>query len=181
PLLARLPIPAGVSALALDQPDAWLDGYSCENPLPRTTAEHLAYVIYTSGSTGQPKGVTLRHGGLSNHMQWMQECLQLTPADRVLQKTAISFDASVWEFWLPLMNGAQLVLASAQFNLDLTTLWADVARLRISVLQMAPSLLQALLPLASREQLTSLRLLLCGGEALSAHLSREVMALFDGE
>jgi amino acid adenylation domain-containing protein/non-ribosomal peptide synthase protein (TIGR01720 family) len=170
-----------VTTLLLDQPAYWLDAYSERDPQVLIDEQNLAYVIYTSGSTGKPKGVTLRHGGLSNHMQWMQECLQLTPADRVLQKTAISFDASVWEFWLPLMNGAQLVLASAQFNLDLTTLWADVARLRISVLQMAPSLLQALLPLASREQLTSLRLLLCGGEALSAHLSREVMALFDGE
>ncbi|WP_460095607.1 amino acid adenylation domain-containing protein [Pseudomonas sp. H3_E03] len=172
---------AAVAALLLDQPDQWLAGYSERDPGVIIDGENLAYVIYTSGSTGKPKGVTLRHAALSNHMAWMQGCLKLTADDRVLQKTAISFDASVWEFWLPLMSGAQLVLASPQLNLDLTTLWADVARWRISVLQMAPSLLQALLPLATREQLASLRLLLCGGEALSAHLSRQVMALFDGE
>ncbi|MEG0121385.1 MAG: AMP-binding protein, partial [Pseudomonas sp.] len=128
--LQQLPIPEGLDSLAIDRTETWVD-YIDDAPDVKLDGDNLAYVIYTSGSTGKPKGVTLRHGGLSNHMQWMQECLQLTPADRVLQKTAISFDASVWEFWLPLMNGAQLVLASAQFNLDLTTLWADVARLRI--------------------------------------------------
>ena len=170
-----------VNCLLLDQAQDSLADYSERDPGVVVDADNLAYVIYTSGSTGKPKGVTLRHGALSNHMQWMQESLKLTADDRVLQKTAISFDASVWEFWLPLMNGAQLVLAAPQLNLDLTTLWAEVARLRISVLQMAPSLLQALLPLARREQLASMRLLLCGGEALSAHLSRQVMAVFDGE
>ncbi|OIN52090.1 non-ribosomal peptide synthetase, partial [Pseudomonas costantinii] len=170
-----------VTSLLLDQPHNRFDDHSALEPAPRLDANNLAYVIYTSGSTGKPKGVTIRHGALSNHMQWMQDTLQLHAGDRVLQKTAISFDASVWEFWLPLMSGAQLVLAAPQLNLDLTTLWAQVARWRISVLQMAPSLLQALLPLATREQLASLRLLLCGGEALSAHLSRQVMAVFDGK
>ncbi|MGY2498193.1 AMP-binding protein, partial [Klebsiella pneumoniae] len=84
PLLARLPIPAGVSALALDQPDAWLDGYSCENPLPRTTAEHLAYVIYTSGSTGKPKGVMVRHGALTNFVCSMARQPGLDANDRLL-------------------------------------------------------------------------------------------------
>ncbi|MGN8278203.1 amino acid adenylation domain-containing protein, partial [Pseudomonas sp. SMN5] len=172
---------ATVTCLSLDMPEQWLDAYSERDPDVAVDGEHLAYLIYTSGSTGKPKGVGIRHGALSNHMNWMQACLQLTAADRVLQKTAISFDASVWEFWLPLMNGAQLVLAPAQLNLDLTTLWAEVARWRVSVLQMAPSLLQALIPLATRDQLASLRLLLCGGEALSADLSHRVLALFDGE
>ena len=35
---------------------------------------------------------------------------ELTPADRVLQKTPFSFDVSVWEFFLPLLSGARLVV-----------------------------------------------------------------------
>ncbi|PMU83333.1 non-ribosomal peptide synthetase [Pseudomonas sp. GP01-A5] len=170
-----------VDCLLLDALPERFDGYGEHEPSVTVDSQNLAYVIYTSGSTGKPKGVTIRHGALSNHMEWMQGCLKLDHSDRVLQKTAISFDASVWEFWLPLMSGAQLVLAAPQLNLDLTTLWVEVERWGISVLQMAPSLLQALLPLATREHLASLRLLLCGGEALSAHLSRQVLGLFDGE
>ncbi|TBV11938.1 non-ribosomal peptide synthetase, partial [Phytopseudomonas dryadis] len=128
--------------------------------------DNLAYIIYTSGSTGQPKGVCVRHGGLSNHMAWMQDYLRLEADDRILQKTVIGFDASVWEFWLPLMSGAQLVIASAALSEDLSLLWDEVAAQRISVLQMAPSLLQGLMPGSGDPRLVSLRVLLCGGEAL---------------
>ena len=62
----------------------------------------------------------------------------LCAEDRVLQKTAISFDASVWEFWLPLMCGAQLVLGSSALAEDLSLLWREVAEHRITHLQMAP-------------------------------------------
>ncbi|WP_438281218.1 non-ribosomal peptide synthase/polyketide synthase [Pseudomonas alabamensis] len=133
-------------------------------------ADHLAYVIYTSGSTGRPKGVQVRHGALSNHMLWMQQVLQLHAGDRVLQKTAFSFDASVWEFWMPLLNGAELVLASPALSDDLSLLWPQVQAYRITVLQAAPSLIQALMPQASREQLASLRAIMLGGEALAPAL-----------
>ena len=80
-------------------------------PLPEPDPENLAYVIYTSGSTGHPKGVMIPHRAICNHMLWMLGRFPLTESDRVLQKTPISFDASVWEFWAPLMAGSQLVMA----------------------------------------------------------------------
>ncbi|MFD3212785.1 amino acid adenylation domain-containing protein [Pseudomonas sp. LR_7] len=173
---ASFTVPQGVRAVAVEN----LAHYSAEAPQVVVDPEHLAYMIYTSGSTGQPKGVQVRHGALANHMAWMQDELRLHAHDRVLQKTAFSFDASVWEFWLPLQNGAQLVLASPALSQDLSLLWQQVQAEKISVLQMAPSLLQALLPQADPTQLASLRLLLLGGEALGAALVSQLQALFDG-
>src|SRR5205823_4349280 len=66
---------------------------------------NLAYVIYTSGSTGRPKGAAITHGALSNHMQWMAEAFPLNASDALLQKTPLSFDASVWELFAPLLAG----------------------------------------------------------------------------
>ncbi|MFK3774285.1 amino acid adenylation domain-containing protein [Pseudomonas sp. NPDC089406] len=164
-----------------------LDADTCQPPAEnpgapalQLHAEQLAYVIYTSGSTGRPKGVAIRHGGLANHMQWMRASYPLGADDRVLQKTAFSFDASVWEFWLPLMCGAQLVLAPADLNDDLGQLWPLVAGERISVLQVAPSLLQGLLPQLQSGQLASLRLLLAGGEALKGSLLRQLREHWQG-
>nr|WP_296265932.1 non-ribosomal peptide synthetase [Pseudomonas sp. UBA6562] len=174
---ADFPLPEGVQAVAV----ADLGTYSAQAPQRPVDPEHLAYLIYTSGSTGQPKGVQVRHGGLSNHMAWMQGALQLQADDRVLQKTAFSFDASVWEFWLPLQQGAELVLASPALGQDLSLLWQEVQVEGISVLQMAPSLLQALLPQAEPAQLAGLRLLLLGGEALGAELVAQIRARFDGQ
>ncbi|MCI4171212.1 AMP-binding protein, partial [Bacillus spizizenii] len=60
----------------------------------------LAYVIYTSGSTGMPKGVMLEHRSVINRLVWLQENYPLDKRDAIRQKTAITFDVSVWElFW----------------------------------------------------------------------------------
>ncbi|WP_459478551.1 amino acid adenylation domain-containing protein, partial [Pseudomonas sp. No.117] len=143
--------------------------------------QNLAYIIYTSGSTGRPKGVGISHQALVNHMLWMLKRFDVQPSERVLQRTSVSFDAAVWEFWLPLLAGAQLHLAPVELGRDLSALWPLVERERISVLQLPPSLLQALLPLASTEQLRGLRLLCCGGEALAAGLVRVLRDKWGGE
>ena len=173
------PLPAP-QVLMLDAAVCEVAAHDPGAPPLRLDGEHLAYVIYTSGSTGRPKGVAIRHGGLANHMQWMRATYPLNAEDRVLQKTVFSFDASVWEFWLPLMCGAQLVLAPADLNDDLGQLWSLVATERITVLQVAPSLLQGLLPQAEAGQLASLRLLLAGGEALKGSLLRQLREHWQG-
>ncbi|HFF0356415.1 TPA: AMP-binding protein, partial [Pseudomonas aeruginosa] len=133
----ELPFNAQLTNLCLDDPSlfqnvpAQWDG----NPEQRACPEHLAYIIYTSGSTGRPKGVGITHGALVNHMRWMQERFQLAAHERVLQRTSSSFDASVWEFWLPLMSGARLHLAPAELGTSLESLWGLVEAQRINVLQ----------------------------------------------
>src|SRR5205807_3882660 len=77
----------------------------------KVTAENLAYVIYTSGSTGKPKGVTVEHRQVCNQLFWAGAALDLGPADRVLQKTSFSVDASIVEIFVPLARGAQIILA----------------------------------------------------------------------
>lgn len=74
--------------------------------------EDLAYVIYTSGSTGQPKGVTIRHAALYNLMQAMSQETGILETDKWLAVTTASFDMSVVELLLPLVNGSQLVIAT---------------------------------------------------------------------
>src|SRR5205085_9389682 len=78
-------------------------------PLPVAQPDNAAYLIYTSGSTGQPKGALNSHAGISNLLAWMQEAMPLGARDRLLQKTPLSFDVSVWEVFWPLLNGAALV------------------------------------------------------------------------
>jgi non-ribosomal peptide synthetase component F len=80
--------------------------------------EHLAYLIYTSGSTGTPKGAGNTHQAVVNRLIWMQDTMQLASRDRVLQKTAIGFDVAVWEWFLPLMTGAALVIARPEGQKD---------------------------------------------------------------
>ena len=130
--------------------------------------ESLAYVIYTSGSTGRPKGTLVQHRAIVNQMLWMTSAFPLDPSDRVLQKTSFSFDASVWEFWAPLLAGAVLVMAPPDVQRDPAALARSVQKENATVLQMVPSLLRAMLDDNRMEGCRSLRHVFCGGEELTA-------------
>jgi amino acid adenylation domain-containing protein len=127
---------------------------------------HLAYVIYTSGSTGRPKGVMNEHGGVVNRLLWAQSQFQLSSADRVLQKTPFGFDVSVWEFFLPLLAGAQLVMAKPGGHQDPGYLAELIERADITMLHFVPSMLQVFLDGAQAARCSGLRHVLCSGEAL---------------
>jgi amino acid adenylation domain-containing protein/non-ribosomal peptide synthase protein (TIGR01720 family) len=141
--------------------------------------EHPAYVIYTSGSTGTPKGVVVPHAGVVNHMAWMQREFGLTADDRVLQKTPFSFDASVWEFFWPLLHGAAVVLAEPGGHQDPAYLAGLIGRERVTVAQFVPALLQAFMAEPSAASCTTLRAVFCGGEVLSADLRDEFASVLD--
>ncbi|PHM65752.1 Amino acid adenylation [Xenorhabdus stockiae] len=78
---------------------------------------HLAYIIYTSGSTGQPKGVMIEHRQVVNFVHVQRETNELTPADRVLQFTSVSFDTTVSDIFATLATGATLVLRPAHLRI----------------------------------------------------------------
>ncbi|OGI11425.1 MAG: hypothetical protein A2Y40_09545 [Candidatus Margulisbacteria bacterium GWF2_35_9] len=130
-------------------------------------ASDPAYVIYTSGSTGQPKGVINTHAGLFNRLYWMQEEYKLNKKDKVLQKTPFSFDVSVWEFFWPLMFGAQLVLAKPAGHKNSKYIKDLIYNQRITVTHFVPSMLQVFLNEKGVSICSSLRHVICSGEELS--------------
>ena len=142
------------------------------------TSGDLAYVIYTSGSTGQPKGVMNEHRGVVNRLCWMQQEYRLTAEDRVLQKTAFSFDVSVWEFFWPLLNGARLVMARPGGHRDPQYLVETIGRAGITTLHFVPSMLQIFVDAADRDSLHGVRQIMCSGEELPAALLHRCAALW---
>jgi amino acid adenylation domain-containing protein/non-ribosomal peptide synthase protein (TIGR01720 family) len=140
----------------------------------------LAYVIFTSGSTGRPKGVAVSHEAIVNHMAWMQREFPLRADDAVLQKTPVSFDASVWEFWAPLLAGARLVMARPGGHHDPAYLAEAVRTQRITTLQLVPSVLEFFLEEAAKAPCPSLRRVFAGGEALSTALRDRCHAVLPG-
>ncbi|WP_455825760.1 non-ribosomal peptide synthase/polyketide synthase [Pseudomonas graminis] len=174
-LLPSLPA-AGVRVIALDQPGVWLEGYSTESPAVNIHALNLAYVIYTSGSTGKPKGAGNSHLALVNRLCWMQQAYGLDASDAVLQKTPFSFDVSVWEFFWPLMTGARLVVAAPGEHREPARLIETIGRHAISTLHFVPSMLQAFIHEPGVQACSSLRRIVCSGEALPLDAQIQVFA-----
>ncbi|MGU3221404.1 non-ribosomal peptide synthase/polyketide synthase [Pseudomonas aeruginosa] len=172
----KLPLAQGVQRIDLDQADAWLENHAENNPGIELNGENLAYVIYTSGSTGKPKGAGNRHSALSNRLCWMQQAYGLGVGDTVLQKTPFSFDVSVWEFFWPLMSGARLVVAAPGDHRDPAKLVALINREGVDTLHFVPSMLQAFLQDEDVVSCTSLKRIVCSGEALPADAQQQVFA-----
>ncbi|MGN6704749.1 MAG: amino acid adenylation domain-containing protein [Rhodanobacter sp.] len=174
-LVSRLaPLAPTVPRLVLDQAEpAWA---ACEASNPEAAAvglhdRHLAYVIYTSGSTGLPKGAMNEHRGVVNRLRWMQAMFAIDARDVVLQKTPCSFDVSVWEFFLPLMSGARLVMARAGGHRDPAYLADTIRREQVSTIHFVPSMLHAFLDHGDTAACASLKQVICSGEALPAALA----------
>ncbi len=165
-----------LQVISLDQDELFVGSKLLTNPESGVQLENLAYIIYTSGSTGSPKGVMISQRSLCNHMHWMQETFPLTEADRILQKTPFSFDASIWEFYAPLLAGARLIMAQPGGHQDGSYLVKAIAEQHITTVQLVPLLLEALLQELEWDTCSSLRHVFCGGEPLSNHLRNSFIA-----
>ncbi|MEU0084689.1 amino acid adenylation domain-containing protein [Streptomyces sp. NPDC006274] len=135
-----------------------------------------AYVIYTSGSTGTPKGVRVEHASLAYLFDEINERYGIGPDDRVLQFAAITFDTSVEQILVTLLNGATLVLPDR--------LWApgelpdELVQRRVSVMDLTPSYWRAFLSeLAAAPRELPVRLTIVGGSAVHAEDCRTALRL----
>ncbi|OLR93667.1 non-ribosomal peptide synthetase [Actinokineospora bangkokensis] len=159
---------------------------SAHSPAPLTDAdrttpllpEHPAYAIFTSGSTGRPKGVLVPHRGIVNRLLWTQHAYGLRTDDRVLQKTPSGFDVSVWEFFWSFLAGSALVVARPEGHRDPGYLAELIDRQRVTTVHFVPSMLQAFAAEADPARCTSLRRVLCSGEALPGELATRFSSEF---
>nr|WP_228816308.1 non-ribosomal peptide synthetase [Nocardia transvalensis] len=137
-------LPYGTPVLRLDTMD--LGGF---DPSPIRPAElrsplrpeHPAYVIFTSGSTGRPKGVAVSHAAIHNQITWMLAAYPLGTGDVYLQKTATTFDVSLWGYFMPLRTGAKLVVATHDGHRDPIYVAETIAAQGVTVTDFVPSML----------------------------------------
>lgn len=137
--------------------------------LPDIDPRSLAYVIYTSGSTGEPKGVMIEHHAIVSRLEWMRTQYDVTDSDRILQKTPATFDVSVWEFFLPFISGAELVVAPPDAHKDPAAIAALIRKFDITTLHFVPSMLNVFVDEPCATGL-KIRRVFCSGEELTQGL-----------
>ncbi|MEC1595862.1 non-ribosomal peptide synthetase DhbF [Bacillus spizizenii] len=176
-IAARLPDGLSVPQLVLDQTvtQEIVKRYSPDNPNVSVSLAHPAYIIYTSGSTGRPKGVVVTLKSLSNFLLSMQEAFSLGEEDRLLAVTTVAFDISALELYLPLISGAQIVIAKKETIREPQALAKMIEYFDIDIMQATPTLWHALVT-NEPETLRGLRVLV-GGEALPSGLLQALQKL----
>ena len=113
-IISAGPVPEGLDGGGLARLDVLQESAStevfCRDDLPaQCSADDLAYVMYTSGSTGRPKGVGVPHRGVVRLVR-SQEYAAFDAQQRFLFLAPTCFDASTFELWGPLLNGATCVV-----------------------------------------------------------------------
>ncbi|MCL2532715.1 MAG: amino acid adenylation domain-containing protein, partial [Nocardiaceae bacterium] len=165
----QVELPAGTDTIEIDTLD-----YAGLDTRPVTDADRLAplrpentaYVIYTSGSTGRPKGVAVSHAAIDNQLEWMLHEYPMTESDVYLQKTATTFDVSLWGFFMPLRVGASMVVATPDGHRDPVYVANKIAEHSVTVTDFVPSMLTVFVANAPVGSCDSLRDVFVIGEAL---------------
>ena len=147
-----------------------------DDPAPTDPGDgsDLIYVLYTSGSTGMPKGVALEHRNVANFLLSMQGEPGMTPQDRIVAVTTLSFDIAALELYLPLITGATVVIASRDQAADGGSLRALMDTHGATVMQATPTTWRLLID-AGWQGSPGFKVL-CGGEALPPDLARMLLA-----
>ncbi len=136
----------------------------------RTSAEDPLMIIYTSGTTGRPKGALHTHCGFPiKAAQDLVHAFDVHTGETMYWISDMGWMMGPWEvFGMTLLAGTVVLFDGALDHPAPDRLWSLVARHRVNVLGVSPTLIRALMKHgaepAARHDLSSLRILGSTGE-----------------
>lgn len=157
-----------------------LFNYSDVPLVQNNSGEDMAYIIFTSGSTGKPKGAIVKRKGMLNHLYAKINDFELNEDTRIVQNASHCFDISVWQMMAGLIVGGKVYVYSDQTIKDTNKFLHRVIEDNITVLQLVPSYLSALLDVLEiiKCDLESLKYLSVTGEAIKKNIIKRWFDLY---
>ena len=175
-LEAQIPWPVTIQRFSIevdDPPDSTADLDVINDP------GDIAYVIYTSGSTGMPKGVAMDHAGVNTTLQDLISRFALSPQDRVLALTPLTFDLSVFDVFAVLTAGGSLVVPEESALRDPARVAAWMESEQVNLWNSVPTLMGLLLDYLYEQNAPApgrLRLVMLSGDWIPVPMPDRVRA-----
>ena len=169
-------IPPGVKTLKLENVD--FTGFPPPRWPPIVDRDDLAVILYTSGTSGKPKGVMLTHGNLRSNVFNAIDHAGMTATDTFLGVLPQFHSFGMTALTLiPLALGAKVVYSARFVPKKIIGL---IAEHRPRIVMAVPSMYGAMLAVksATKEDFTSVRLSISGGEPLPAAVFEEFESRF---
>lgn len=152
--------------------------YSTNNINVEIKPLDLLYVIYTSGSTGNPKGVKVCHHNLINFVKSFNEQYSgISCEDKFLASTNISFDVSIFEFFMTLLNGAKLYLYNEPNINDIFKYCKTIIKEKITFLYIPPNILEDVYSILSTYSNIPINKMLLGVEPIKSSTIKKYYTL----
>ena len=171
----KLSASENIEIVELDEDSKDINKQSSDKPDTVVDPQNLSYVIFTSGSTGKPKGVMIEHASLLNLLFSMTDHVEFKADSAFLSVTTFSFDICYLEFFMPLLNGGKLIIASREVALDGYKLSESISKNLPTHIQGTPATWQLLIE-SGWENQEGLKILV-GGEALKEGLKDKLTKL----
>ena len=134
--------------------------------VPDNSPRGLAYLLHTSGSSGQPKGVMVSEAAVVSFIDWCKDAFSPGVDDRLSAFAPFHFAMSVFDIYLALGNGCQLVLITDDVIRHPPSLAKLISDAKISIWYSTPSAVRLLLDHGlEKHRFPALRLALFAGEA----------------
>lgn len=162
--------PGNYTLIVLEELEEILPKFPSDTPDHGLVSGSMSQLFYTSGSTGKPKGVIMT---LEYKEKKDPEPTFDNKANKVLLKSSTGFTLILFEAFIPLQTGGEVVVVPRDKDKDAQWLIENIQKQEIQTLNLVPSMLSLLLLQNDIIKCTTLEKVFTVGERLPVAVQRD--------